>query len=841
MRHGPARGPKRLEGSRKPPFSPTPLLRGDHDFAGVPPRDLPAPVASLIGRRGELAAVLGLLRRDDARLVTLTGPAGVGKTRLALEVAKQILPDFPEGVVFVDLAQIGDPELVLFGIALALKIRESLDRPLLERLAQHLSHRTTLLVLDNFEQLLSAAPHLATLLAACPLLKLLATSRAPLHLSGEHEFPVPPLAYPDPARLPPMESLGTYPAVALFVERAQSARPEFALTAQNASSVAGICRRLDGLPLALELAAVRIKVLPPQGILGLLQRRLEVLNTGPVDVPPRQRTLSGAIGWSYDLLDATDKLLFQRLAVFAGGCSLEAATAICAADGRLPQVLERLASLIDKSLLRQETGSDGEARFAMLETIREYAVDRLAASGEHYIVQRRHAVYFLALAERAEPELQRPEQSAWLARLELEHDNLRAALGWCVEERTEPEIGLRLAAALTRFWEIRGYWSEGRRWLDAVLRDTEDASPAARVKALNGDGLLAFQQGDYRRAAALAEESLSLGRALGDVLGTATALNILGLGACVRGDYNQAAALGSESLNLCRGIPDPVGVADALHILGLVAYDSGDHQRAAALLEESLQLSRDINAKWRVAINLTDLGLVTRELRDYARAFALIEESLQRSQELGHKNGIAVAQSNLATVAWRQRRYDRVIALFADSLRLRRELGELRGIAVCLVGLAAAASATRQHERAARLFGAAEGLRGSIGVPLPRFLRAEYDGLVATTHRQVGHAFQSLWAEGRSMTADGSTDYGLSGTAAGAPAGGVSHMALTRRQQQVAALIAQGHTNREVAAALSITEKTAENHVQHILNKLSFRSRAQIAAWAVEHNLGPRF
>ncbi len=814
-------------------------LRGEGLLSASPPENLPAPFTRLIGRRKEITAVRDRLRRDDVRMLTLTGPAGVGKTRLALEVARGLLDDFPDGVVFVDIALIRDPERVVFEIAQALKVRDSPDWRPLATLQEYLRDRALLLILDNFEQVLPAAPDVAGLLAACPRLKVLATSRAALRLSAEHEFPVPPLAHPDPDRLPPSDALAAYPAVALFVDRARSARPEFALTPQNARAVAEICQRLDGLPLALELAAARIKVLPPQGILGRLQRRLELLTSGPIDLPARQRTLSGAIGWSYDLLSPGEQSLFRHLAVFAGGCSIEAADAVCNA-ARPHHILDGLAPLVDKSLLRQEIRPDSEPRFAMLETIREYAQERLAASGESDVAQRRHAGYFMALAERAEREFQGPEQSTWLARLEADHENLRAALTWCLGEDGEREIELRLAASLVPFWEIRGYWNEGRRWLEAVLHDTSGASSAAKVKVLNGAGMLAFQQSDFARAAALAEESLSLGRALGDKWGTVCALNILGFYACATGDYDRAAALGSESLTICRELADPLGIADAQHILGLVARDRGDDAQAAALLEESLRLSRALNARWRVAINLIDLGLVMRERGQLARAAALIEEGLQQFRALGHRHGTATAQSHLATVAWHRRQYDRAAALFGDSLILRRGLGEVRGIAVCLVGLAAVACATRQQDKAARLFGAAEGLRESIGVSLPHFIRGDYDRLVAMTRRDLADAFHTRWAEGRTLTVDEAGDYALANMPAIEPPASRARMPLTRREQQVAMLVAQGQTNREIAATLEITEKTAENHVQHILNKLGFRSRAQVAAWAVKQDLGTR-
>jgi len=660
------------------------------DFPPLPTLDrqrhnLPVQPTVLIGREREVAMVQERLLEPATRLLTLTGPGGTGKTRLALQVAAEMLDTFPDGVFFVNLAPISDPTLVVPTIAQTLGVSEAGSQPLHESLTTYLKEKRLLLVLDNLEQVLEAAPAIAQLLAAAPSLKALVTSRGPLHLRGEHDYPVPPLAVPDLQRLPPLETLTQYEAMRLFIERAEEVKPGFTVTNENAPAVAEICVRLDGLPLAIELAAARVRLLPPHALLARLSNRLTLLTGGARDLPARQRTLRATIDWSYNLLNAEEQALFARLSVFAGGGTLEAIETVCSTDGRV-DVLAGIESLLEKSLLGQTEVVD-EMRFVMLETLHAYARERLTARGETETLCQTHAAYFLALAERAEPELRGPAQGEWLARLEQDYINLRAALIWA-RERGNGMWGLRLAAALWRFWLVRGYLSEGRRWLEGLLAQAESDLPAdttpVRVAALHGASRLAYCQGDYGQAVALADERLRLARKSRDSAGVAGSLGLLGNVASAQGDWVRATALYGESLALCRALEDKQGIADSLKQMGGMAYSQGDYGQAVALTEESLALRRALGDKQGIANALGLLGLVAMNQGEYTRATALTNETLVIARELEDKQGIAGSLGVLGLVASRQGNFGQALALIAESLTMLRELGDKQGIAVSL-------------------------------------------------------------------------------------------------------------------------------------------------------------
>src|SRR5215210_2000902 len=566
--------------------------------------NLPAQPTPLVGRERELGEVRDLLRGEGVRLLTLTGPGGIGKTRLGLQVGADLLDEFEDGVFFVALAPITDPALVASAIAEPLGVVEAADQPFEEGLKGHLRGKELLLLLDNFEQVLGAAPLVGELLSACPKLKVLATSRSVLRVYGEQEYSVPPLELPHPGRLPPIDRLSQYEAVRLFIERAKAARPDFSVTDGNAPAVAEICARLDGLPLAIELAAARIKLLTPSAMLERLSSRLKLLGGGARNLPERQRTLRGTIEWSHALLEEGERVLFARLAVFSGGRTLEAIEAICDPEGDLPvDALESVSSLLDKSLLRQEEGPEGEPRFVMLETIHEYVRERLEASGEAEETRRLHAEYFLALAEGAEPELRGPDQLGCLERLEAEHDNMRAALQWSLGK--EPETAFRLAGMLARFWEIRSDFSEGSGSLEAALRQSGRPNTiteaATRAKLLSEAGTFAFYRADFDYATALHGEALELYRELGDDSGVAFALMCLGAQYGEQGDYEPAAPFFEEALALSRRIGDKRNIVTTLQNLAEVERMRGNYERAKTLGMESMALAREMEDKWQLA------------------------------------------------------------------------------------------------------------------------------------------------------------------------------------------------------------------------------------------------
>ena len=733
------------------------------------PNNLPSQPTLFVGRDHELRAVRQRLLQPEARLLTLTGPAGTGKTRLALQVAADLLDDFPDGVWFVNLAPISDPMLVASTIAATLEVKEAADQPLVETLKSVLCKKQLLLLLDNFEQVLPAAPLVADLLATARGLTVLVTSRALLGLYGEYDVTVPSLALPDPAHLPPLEQLSQYEAVRLFIERAQAAKADFSMTTENAPAVVEICARLDGLPLAIELAAARVRLLSPQAMLPRLSNRLKLLIGGGRDLPARHQTLRGAIEWSYSLLDAGEQTLLRRLAVFAGGCTMEAAEAVGTVDGDLTiDMLEALASLADKSLVQQQEGVDGEPRFSMLETIREYALEQLARSEDAAVLSKQHAAYYLHLAEVAEPELKGQQVGLWLRRLEAEHGNLRAALDWSLGHGAPEETALRFATALANFWYVRGYWSEGRRRLETALarvRETRmDSAPVQTLKmrGLSWAGTLAHARGEYAAACAYYEESLLLARELGHTASIAIALGKLGTVARVRGDYTTARSYYEESLLLARELGHTASIAITLGNLGTVARGQGDYTTARAYYEESLLLARELGHKASIAIALGNLGTVARGQGDYTTARSYYEESLLLARELGHKASIAITLGNLGTVASVRGDYATARAYYEESLLLARELGHKASIADCLEGIADMAARQGKTERAARLRGMVEALREGMPPPAVPVGKAPDEGLVLDGQVQLDEAaFPAAWEGGQAITLEQAIAYAL--------------------------------------------------------------------------------
>ncbi|GIK40881.1 MAG: hypothetical protein BroJett011_47140 [Chloroflexota bacterium] len=763
---------------------PPPLAPPAPSFPHPRQHNLPIPLTSFIGRVREQAEVQRLL--SATRLLTLTGAGGCGKTRLALEVAAdlRLKGEFADGVWWVELAALADPALTPQAVASTLGVQEQPGKLLRETLSDYLRPKKLLLVLDNCEHLVAACAQLVEgLLRTCSKLKVLATSRESLSVSGETTWLTPSLSLPDSHHLPPPQSpdppqsprsggrqeggrkslseeavvgLSQSEAVRLFSERAAATLPTFSLTQHNAAAVVQICRRLDGIPLALELAAARVKVLTVQQISVRLDDCFKVLAAGSRTLGSRHQTLRAAIDWSYDLLSEPERVLFRRLAVFEGGFTLEATEVVCAGCGiEADEILELLSHLVDKSLVVVGTQLQGqEARYRLLETMRQYGHDRLLASGEAEVIRQQHAGYYLALAEQVEPKLQGQEQLAWLDRLEVEHDNLRAALRWSQAGAQKGETGLRLAGTLVLFWYLHGHWSEGRGWLESMLTQTEVLGRTpARAKALWGAGTLVHLQGDYGQAGLLLEESLTLYRELGDKVGSAWSLFQLGHIASDQGHYEQAAALLGDSVMLFRQAADKRGTAWSLGRLGWVTYCLDDYELAAVFCQESLILSRELGYPRGVAWALYFLGAVAMSQGDYGEAATHCEESLALFRQLGSKDGIAWLLYTLGYVALFQGDYGRAASRFVQSLVLRREMGDKVRVAHCLAGLAGVVGSQGRSAPAARLFGAAAALLDASGASLNPIGRAAYDrNLVAMRASMVEAAFEAAWAEGQVMS-----------------------------------------------------------------------------------------
>jgi predicted ATPase/class 3 adenylate cyclase/Tfp pilus assembly protein PilF len=717
------------------------------------PNNLPQQATSFIGRDQALEELQRLLVRT--RLLTLTGSGGCGKTRLSLQLAADALEQFPDGAWFAELAPLSDPGLVPQTVATVLGLMEEAGKPISQTLTEHLKDKRLLLLLDNCEHLLDVCAKLAdALLRQCPGVQLLASSREALGIGGEQSYRVPSLSLPDPKQAHTPLSVAPFEAVQLFTERALLARPDFQVTPQNAATLAAICYRLDGIPLAIELAAARVRLLSVEEINHKLDQRFRLLTGGSRTALPRQQTLRSLIDWSYNLLHDPEQLLLQRLSAFAGGWTLAAAEQVCAGEGVEDwAALDLLTSLADKSLLVVEQ-SDEHSRYRLLETVRQYARERLLESGGGEAVRVRHRDYFLMLAEEVEPKLLAAEQAEWLRRLDEEHENLRSALEWSLAE-AESGAGLRLCGALYRFWWARGYLAEGRKWCARILAKEGAAQRTLEcAKVLMTAGNLAWHQTDYPAARALGEESLAISRECGDREGTAQSLNNLGNAAVEQGDYPAARALYEESLAIRREMGDRRGVASVLGNLGNVAYERGDFTAARALSKEALAILRELGDRGRIADALNNLGNVAYDQGDLASARALNEESLAISRELCDRDGIASSLHSLGGVAYLQGDLASARALYKESLANRRELGDRLGIARALEGLAAVAAALGSSLRAARIWGAAQRLREEIGTPLSPTERSRYDQRGAAARAAVGDdaAFDRAWQEGHALT-----------------------------------------------------------------------------------------
>jgi predicted ATPase/predicted Ser/Thr protein kinase len=727
------------------------------------PNNLPVSLTSFVGRREEMEEVARLL--GPARLVTLLGSGGCGKTRLAIQIARNLLESYPGGAWIVELAALSDPALVPQSVAVALGLREESGRTLVETVAEHLASRSLLLVLDNCEHLTPSCAALAqSLLASAPGLRILATSRQALGVAGETLWRIPSLSVPDPGGAPlPRQAVSRFESVRLFLERATSVQPTFALTDQNAWTVAQICGRLDGIPLAIELAAARVKVLPVPQILARLEDRFRLLTSGSAATLQRQQTLRAAVDWSYDLLEEREQHLFQRISVFAGGFSLEGAEAVCSGSGiGDEEILDLLDHLVDKSLLTPEEGCDGTARYRLLETLRAYGKERLRRAGGWDEYVGRHGEFYRALAEQGEPELLGPEQASWLNRLEEEHDNLRQAIE-VANEAGDAARGLSLCTSLWRFWWIRGLWQEGNRRLTRAL-DSSDALPRhpARAKALHGAAVLARGLGDFAVSHERIEACVAIAREADDREGLALSLKELGNIAYMKGDHAAAKSAYEESLVHFRAIQDRHGIAAVLHNLGSVALGRDDYGRARELYEESLSLERELGDRTGEAITLNGMGTAARAQGDDIAALAYHEQSLALQRELGERSGIAYSLGELGLLAANGHEFPSARAYLKESLEILREVGDRQGIVDALERCAALEFRQDQPELALTLYGASRALRESLGVePMLSDRRRIQEDLGSLWDEVGADGAAAVFAKGRLMTLERAFDLAI--------------------------------------------------------------------------------
>jgi len=815
----------------------------------APRHNLPAQPNQIIGREQDLAAARQRLLRTSVRLLTLTGPPGVGKTRLAVELAASVAPDFNDGVWFVDLSPVADARLVMDRISRELGLADFSRRAPAEVVEEFLRDRSLLLVLDNFEQVLDAAADIGRLLAACADLKVLVTSRAPLHLRWEAGLPVPALRLPLLDGRPASEAVAASPAGQLFLERARTVVPSLELTEADAVAVADICMHLDGLPLGIELAAARTRLFPPRALLRRLvsaeygegrdEMPLRLLASEAPDLPARQQTLLQAVAWSYDLLDAEEQAVFRRLSVFVGGCTLEAAEAVAGAG------VDVIASLVDKNLLWRDEQADGEPRLRMLEIIRVFARAQLSLSEEAGAILVRHADYFVDLAELSEPHLVAPDQHTWFARLERERGNLLAVERWA-QAQANADINLRLAAALWPVWMARGDAVEARDRLQPILPLVDEAPASLTLaRGLHAAGVLAERLGDYSRCRSLLERSLSVARQVEDAQTLATALDSLGRQHFVEGRYAEARTLLDESHVLFRALNDRVGLARVLSHLGFLEYLEGRIDTARAIFSEGLAIAREIDEHHRVAEFMDNLGNTFQVQGEYENAARMFEDAVAKFRALGHAPWLAMALYNLGEAQIGLGKLDLAHRHLSESLSMSRKQGDRRRLAYTLSAVATLAAVEGDGERAARLEAIATIAIAQIGARTARrpYARQLLPARIAARAVEL----RSASAPAQLPTLEGAADECLAWLAtpqqlrrSSAPdsSSPTTFERLTRRERDVVALLARGFTNRQIAAALVLTEGSAENYVQRVLSKLGFNNRAQVAAWAVEQGLG---